>query len=195
MSNSSSGSAHRAAAGRAQLQQRQRVDLEQADVLGQLVLALVQLVVGQLHALDVEVELLAGEQALLAGEVAELEEGQVRVAQLVLQRALGLPGDVEGELEALAVERPHLALHPGVERLVGRLAGLLVVEEVLDLLGVLDLLLVVLQLPLGDGLADLRGAQLLEDLGDLAGGEVALECPVLLAAGVASRSWQLRPAS
>ena len=58
------------------------------------------------------------------------------------------------------------------------------VQEALDLLGMLHLLAVVLQLLLGDGLADLRGAQLLEDLGDLAGGQVALEGPVLLAAAV-----------
>ena len=96
------GQPHRAAAGRAQLQQRQRIHLQQADVLGQLVLALVEVVVGHLHALDVQVELLAGQQALLAGQVAELEIAQFRVAQLVLQGALGLLGDVEGELEALA---------------------------------------------------------------------------------------------
>ena len=167
--------------------QRQRIDLQQADVLGQLVLALVEVVVGHLHALDVQVELLAGQQALLAGQVAELEIAQLRVAQFVLQGALGFLGDVEGELEALRVEPLHLALHPGIERLVGLLAGLLgafLIQEALDLLGVLHLLAVVLQLQLGDGLADLRRAQLLEDLGDLAGGQVALEGPVLLAAGV-----------
>ena len=187
MSNSASGSRTVQRPVVRSCMQRQRIDLQQADVLGQLVLALVQFVVGHLHALDVQVELLAGQQAFLAGQVAELEIAQLRVAQFVLQRALGLLGDVEGELEALGVEPLHLALHPGVERLVGllaRLLGAFFVQEALDLLGVLHLLPVVLQFLLGDGLADLRGAQLLEDLGDLAGGEVALEGPVLFAAGV-----------
>ena len=39
-----------------------------------------------------------------AGQVAELEVAQLGVAQLVLQGALGLLGDVEGELEALRVQ-------------------------------------------------------------------------------------------
>ena len=77
MSNSASGSRTVQRPVAAQLDQRQRVHLEQADVLGQLVLALVQVVVGHLHALDVQVELLAGQQAFLAGQVAELEIAQL----------------------------------------------------------------------------------------------------------------------
>jgi len=48
---------------------------------------------------------------------------------------------------------------------------------------VVHLLAVVAQLALGDRLADLGGAQLLDDLVDLADGEVALMRPFLLALG------------
>lgn len=109
------GQPYRAAAGGAQLDERQRVHLEQADVLGQLVLALVEVVVGHLHALDVHVELLPGQQALLAGQVAELKIAQFRIAQFVLQGAFGLFRNVEGELKALGIQALDLALHPGVE--------------------------------------------------------------------------------
>ncbi len=46
------------------LQQRQRVEPRERDVLGQLVLAAVVLEVGELEPLEVEAERLAGEQAL-----------------------------------------------------------------------------------------------------------------------------------
>ena len=111
------GQAHRAATGRAQSNQCQRVHLEQADVLGQFILTLVEFVVGHLHALDIDVELFSRQQTLLAGQVAKLEKADFRVAQLVLQGALGLFGNVEGELEALRIQPFHFALHPGIERL------------------------------------------------------------------------------
>ncbi len=154
-------------------------------MLGQFVLAPVQLQVGHLHALHVQVELLPGQQSFLAGQVAELEVAQRRVAQLVLQGALGLLGDVEGELEHLPIQPAHLPLHPGVERFVGLFARLvrpLFIQEVLDLHGVLHLLAVVAQLQLGHRLAQLRRPQLLEDLVDLARGQIALEGPVQLTA-------------
>ena len=47
---SSSGMVKRAGSRGAQLQQGQRIDLAQADMLGEFVLALVQIVVGHLHA-------------------------------------------------------------------------------------------------------------------------------------------------
>jgi hypothetical protein len=185
---------HGAAARGAQLDQRQRVHLQETNVFGQLVLAQVVFMIGHLHALEVEVEPLAGQQAFLAREIAELQVGQARIAQLVLQGPLGLLGDVEGELEALGIEPAHLALHPGVKGLVGLLASLfrtVFVEETLDLLGVSHLLAVALEFLLGDGLADLGRADLLEDLVDLAGGQVALEGPFLLAAGIIPDSRRL----
>lgn len=107
----------------------------------------------------------------------------------MLQSALGLLGDIEGELEALRVETFYLALHPGVKRFVGLLSiflGAFFVQETLDFLGVLHLLAVILQLQFCHGFADWRAAQLLEDLGDLADGQVALESPILFALGVAA---------
>ena len=104
-----------ASAGGAQLHQRQRIDLQQADVLGQLVLALVQVVIGHLHGLDVEQQLFAGQQAFVAVQIVELDVGQRGIAQLVLQRALGLLGDLEGKLEGLGIKRFDFALHQGIE--------------------------------------------------------------------------------
>ena len=179
------GQVHRALSGRPQLDQRPGVDLAQAHVLRQLVLAPVELVVRQLHAFDVEGQPFPGEQLFATGQVVVLQEGAVRVAQLVLQRAFGFARGVEGELETARVEAARLAAQPSVERLVGDLAGPLVGEEALDLLCVADLLLVVVPLALRHRLAQLRGPQLLERHGDLAGGGVALQRPVLLPAGVA----------
>ena len=51
----------------AQLQQGYRIDLGEADVFGQLIFAVVEVLVGDLHAFDVEPEFLAGEQSLFAG--------------------------------------------------------------------------------------------------------------------------------
>ena len=62
--------------------------------------------------------------------------------------------------------------------------SVLPVEKTLDFLRVLDLLLVILPLAFGDGFADLRGTELFQRLRDLAGGEVALKCPVLFAASI-----------
>ena len=168
------------------VEQRQRVELAQAHVLGQLVLAPVELLVGQLHALEVEVQPLAGEQPLPAGEVAVAQERAARVAQLVLQRALGLAGDVEGELEALRVQAAHLPAQPACRT---------------------PRWLVLPVFARRSGTARSRGVRIccwwlchsrsaiasriwaarscLKVCGDLAGGGVALERPVLLAAGVA----------
>src|SRR5262249_15468520 len=170
-----------AGASRPELEQALRAYLQEAHVLGELVLSPVELDVRHLHALDVLVELLAGEQALLASEVAELDVRETWVAELLLQRALGLARDVERELEGLAIEPLHLALHPRVEGLVRHLA----LEKRLDLLRLLDLHLVVVPLALRHRLAYLRSAQLLVELRELACGDVALELVVSLAIGVA----------
>ena len=61
--------------------------------------------------LDVEQELLPGEQAFVSVEIVELNVGQRRIAELVLQRALGFLGDLKGELERFGVKPFDLALH------------------------------------------------------------------------------------
>ena len=48
-------------------------------MFGQLVLALVELMVGHLHALDVQIEFFARKQPFFSGEIAELEETQLRL--------------------------------------------------------------------------------------------------------------------
>ena len=73
--------------------ERQRSHLKQADVLGQLVLAHVEVVVGHLHALDVVEHLFAGQQSFHAVEVVGLNVGEAAIAELVLQRLLRLLGD------------------------------------------------------------------------------------------------------
>ena len=101
---------------------------------------LLLLVVGHLHPLDVEIERLAGEQALApAVPVVELDEVlgvELGAHQLLLHRPLGLARGVEREAVVLVVEARDLALHPEIELLVGEL----VVQELIDLLGVVDLL-------------------------------------------------------
>lgn len=53
-------------------------------MFGQLVFALIEVVISHFHALDVQVELFPGQQTLLADQIAELKITQLRVAQLVL---------------------------------------------------------------------------------------------------------------
>jgi hypothetical protein len=89
-------------------------------------------------------------------------------------------------LEALAVQAPYLALHPGIKGLVGLLSYFFIREKLLYFLGVFDLLLVVLPLPLGDCLPYLGAPELFEGLVDLPGDEVALESPLLLPAAEAA---------
>ena len=134
------GNCHLAGAGRLEGEQRERVELAQRDVAGQLQFALVVVVVRHLHPLDVQIERLAGEQALApAVPVVELHEilgVQFGAHQLLLHRPLGLARGVEGEPVVLVVEPRNLALHPQVEIFVGEL----VVEELIHLLRVRDLL-------------------------------------------------------
>ena len=89
-------------------QQGERVELAQRDVARQLELALVVLEVGHLHPLDVELERLAGEQALAAAvpvvERDEVRRVELRAPQLELHRPLGLARRVEREAVPLVVE-------------------------------------------------------------------------------------------
>ncbi len=155
-------------------------------MLGQLVLALVVVVIGHLHALEVEVQRLTGEQALAAAiPVVELDKGQLvqlRPHQLVLHGLLGPAGDVEGELVILVIELGKLALHPVVERFAGELGF----QELLELLGLFDLRLQILVLQAGDLLADQRGDDLPADLHQLPRRQVALEHPLIGAAFIGS---------
>ena len=48
-----------------------RVDLQQTHVLGELIFTLIELVIRELHALHVEVQLLSGQQSFFPGEIAE----------------------------------------------------------------------------------------------------------------------------
>jgi hypothetical protein len=142
---------------RSQLDERTGIELTQAHMLGQLVLALVELVIGQLHALDVERQPLPGEQLLAAGQVVVLQERAPGIPQLVLQCPFGLARGVERKLKAARVQAARLPAQPSVERLVARLAGPLVGEEAFDLPRVANLLLMVVPLALGHRLAQLGG--------------------------------------
>ena len=94
----------RAFSGGAQSDQGFRGDLEQADVLGQLVLALVLVEVGDIHALQVVVEVVAGQQPFLQTvPIHDLDEIRVRQSQLEPKRPLRALGHAEGELVALEV--------------------------------------------------------------------------------------------
>ena len=176
------GHGDRAGAGDPERQQGQRIELAQRDVAGQLELPLVVVVVGHLHPLDVEMQRLAGQQALVAGvPVVELDElGRVELGphQLPLHRLLRPPGGVAGEAVVLVVEAGQVALHPAVE---GR-AGELVLQEGLDVLRLLHLGLDGLVVVVGDLLGDQRGDDLPADLRQLARGEVRLQHPFVGAA-------------
>jgi hypothetical protein len=89
-------------------------------------------------------------------------------------RPLGPAGQVEREPVSREVDRRDLADHPLVEQLAGELPG----KELAHLAGVRDLRAVVCQLLVGDPLADLGGKDLLVEVHDLAGREVALQHPV-----------------
>ena len=121
-----------------------RVELAQRDVARHLEFALVVVVIGHFEPLEVEMQRLAGEQALVAGvPVVELDElGVVELGthQLALHGLLGAARGVAGEAVILVVEAGQLAPHPVVERRVGEL----VLQEGLHLLRLLDLRLDVL---------------------------------------------------
>ena len=68
-----------------------------------LIFALVEIVVGHFHGLDVEQQLFAREQSFIAIQVIELNVGQRGISQLVLQSPLGLFGHFEGQLEGLGI--------------------------------------------------------------------------------------------
>ena len=132
--------------------------------------------------MTIQIERLAGEQALApAVPVVELDEVlgvQFGAHQLLLHRLLGLARGVEREAVVLVVEPRDLALHPEIEFFVGEL----VVQELIDLLGVLDLLLDIQILVMRDLFGDQRGEDLPPDLHQLVRGEVVLQHPVVGAA-------------
>ena len=72
----------------------------------------------------------------------------------------GALGNVVGHLVALEVDAGDLSDHPVVELLV----GVFVAHEGFHLFGVLNLEVVVVQLEVGDGYADLGGGDLFVDL-------------------------------
>src|SRR5437762_1751106 len=108
-----------AGAARTQGDQRQRVELSQAHVLRDLELADVVLVVGQLHPFEVEEQLLAGQEPLVPRKVGAAQEGEVRVADLVLKDPLRLGGNLGGEGEGAPVEGPQVTLEPSIQSVVG----------------------------------------------------------------------------
>jgi hypothetical protein len=117
------GQAHRALACGAQLHQREGVEVQQRYVLGQLPVAHVLLVVRGLHASQVQLQLVGGEQPLLeAVPVAEADIGGVAQPQLPPEALLGALCHGERELVGLEVGGAGLGDHPLVEFPVGELA-------------------------------------------------------------------------
>ncbi len=108
---------------------------------GQLELAFVVVVVCHLHQFDIQIERLAGEQALVPTisivELYEVLSIQFGRHQLLFHRPLGFTRRVECEAVILVVEPRNLALHLEGEVFVGEL----VVEELVYRLGIGNLLL------------------------------------------------------
>ncbi len=102
-----------AGTGHLQRQQRQRIELAQGNVPGQLEFAFVAIVIGHLHPLDVEIERLTAQQPFMTGvpviELDELGRIEFRPHQFPLHRLLCLTGDIEGEAIVLIVEAGDLA--------------------------------------------------------------------------------------
>ena len=92
--------------------------------------------------------------------------------------SLGSARGVEGEAVVFVVEPRNLALHPQIKLFVGEL----VVEELVHFLRVLDLLLDIQVLVVGDLLSDQRGEDLPPDLHQLVRGKIVLEHPFVRAA-------------
>ena len=69
-----------ACAGSAELHESQWIDLPQADVLGKLVLALVEVVISHLHGLDVEEKFFTSQQSFGAIEIVVLNVAQGGIA-------------------------------------------------------------------------------------------------------------------
>src|SRR5690242_9083496 len=84
-------------------------------MLGEFILALVQVLVRGLHVPEVEGQSLPSQKPLGPVEIVEADVAQRRVAQLVLERAFGFSRLVEGELKGVGMESLQLAAHVGMK--------------------------------------------------------------------------------
>ena len=160
------------------------VERAQGDEATELVAARVLLQVRGLHATQVVVEGLAGEQALVqAVPVTELDEGAVLDAQLELVAALDLFAHLVGELVALEIGGRRAA-RPSSR--TGCRSVNLSVQEVDLLLEVVDLFLVEGLILLRDLQRELGAGDLGIGLGDLDLGLRRGFSPVVLSAVVAA---------
>src|SRR5262245_25834696 len=96
----------------AQRDERQGIDLHARDVLGDLVLPLVAFEIGEVHATQVEVQLLAAQEPFPgAVPIARLDERGVRLAEFELEAAFGAPGNLERKLVGAEIELDELVAH------------------------------------------------------------------------------------
>ena len=138
-----------------------------------------------LHALQILVQVLTGEQAALqVVPVVGLDKPRSvgGEAQFVLVGALSALGLVKGKLISPEINVGNLRRHPGVELLVGKLSA----HKLVDLLRVVDLGFVIVEFGYGDILADLSRNDLLLNLGIFSERLLALMYPLILAAFVAA---------
>src|SRR5438105_252803 len=114
--------------------------------------------IGHLHAFDILEKLLSGKQPFFACQVPYLQVAQAWVTDFALQGALRFLRNVKGKLEALPIQSLDLALHPQIE-VSGRLLNKVITgldgnflsgQELLNLSGVGNLLLVVMPLAFSD---------------------------------------------
>ncbi len=137
--------------------------------------------VRELHSHHVEVQRFACEQSFASSvpvvELYEVPSIELGTHKLLLHRSFRLPRRVEGEPVVLVVEARDLALHPKVEILVRELG----LKDLVDLLGVGDLLLDDLVLVLRDLLGDQRADDLPPVLFELVRRKVVLEEPLVRA--------------
>ena len=107
--------------GRPESYERQRVQLRQGDVLGDLVFPLVLLQVAGLHALDVVDQAVGALQALLHAVPVAVRDERIVIPQLEAIAALRLLGELVSELVGLEIDGADLPDHPVVQLLVGEL--------------------------------------------------------------------------
>src|SRR5581483_12253712 len=173
------GQLEKAATGFAQLHQRERIELQERDVLGQLKLAAILFEVRAFEAAQVILQFFSGEQPLFQTvPVAEIDIAAVLQAELKAERAFGAFCQIVRQLIALEERARNLPDLPLKELFIRVLAP----HKLIGLFRVINLELLVVQFLLGDGLAQGRGGDRTIQLLDFFGGELLLKIPFLLAA-------------
>src|SRR5262252_60788 len=146
-----------ASTGLAQFYQGDRIERKQRYMPGDFIVTLVALEIVRLHALEIELQPLAGQQPLLQTvPISELNEVRVTDSHFMSIGLFGALGDVVGEPVTLEVQGRDLPSHPVVEFA----ARILLAQISVRLSRLFRLQIMILKLTLRDLHADLRRGDL-----------------------------------